>query len=204
MPAKLSVAGVDMKGRYTKGDIISVLPEGGDWGNRQVPPNWVRLEITDATTAQAQQYLEGWSIDFVFTLVNQNASGWRYRVEVDPAVISASGVGKNDLKSEMQSLITYAEPDSLWDGCSTVNFKSDGWTVDIPKNGPYQTATGDTDEEYRQELKADVQDKFTAAVALRRYRFADADVDYALGQPNGYVAITKAQALNKIIDKLED
>lgn len=204
MPAKITVAGKELKGAYSKGDVIALVPDGGDWGAREVPPNFVRLTISDATIEEAYQYISGWKLKFVFTLVNENAQGWRYRVEVDPTVISASEVGKSELKSDMQSLIDNAAADSIWDGCQTVSFFSNGWAVDIPKNGTYQTATGATNQEYLKALRDDVVDKFTAAVRLSRYYFAEADVELALTKFNGEVTITKAQALSKIKDKLED
>ena len=65
------------------------------------------------------------------------------------------------------------------------------------------TATGATDQEYLKALKDDVVDKFSGGVDVRRYYFAHVDVDWALAN-GGEVTITKAQALNKIKDKLED
>ena len=207
MPARLVIAarpfirnGVT---QYQKGDIVSLVTEGGVFGTKDVPPNFVRLEISDATTAQVQQYIEGWSVDFKHTLVSQNGSGWRYQVEVDDVYIDASQRSKVMIRRAMIEHIDDATS-GPWEGCATVSFTPTTLVVDIPKNGIYQTAQGLTNTAYLQALKSDFSDIFREALALRRYHFPEADVDAAYGLLDGYVVLTTAQALPKLLDKLDE
>jgi len=207
MPARLVIAarpfirsGVTT---YNKGDIVSLVTEGGVFGAKEVPPDFIRLEISDATTAQVQQYVEGWMVDFKHTLVTQNASGWRYRLEVDDVYVDASERSKVMIRQSMINHIDGATT-GPWEGCVTVSFTPTELVVDIPKNGIYQTANVLTDNAYLLALKSDFSDIFQEAIAVRRYYFLEADVDTAYALPNGQVTLTTAQALTKIVDKLSE
>lgn len=207
IPAKLIIAanehiknGVTY---YHKGDIHSFVTEGGVFGTKEVPPNYVRLIISDATTAQVQNYLENWIIDFKHTLVNENELGWRYRLEVDDVYVDASQRSKISIRRNMIEHIDDATS-GPWEGCETVSFTPTELVIDIPKNGVYQTANSLSDNAYRLTLKSDFSDIFREAVALRRYHLKDADVDLAYAMPNGEVTLTMAQALTKIVDKLDE
>ena len=207
MPARLVIAarpfirnGVT---QYQKGDIVSIVPDGGEFGTKEVPPDFVRLEISDATTAQAQQYIEQWTVDFKHTLVTQNAAGWRYRIEVDDIYVDTSQRSKVMIRQNMIDHIDGAIG-GPWQGAVTVSFTPTELVVDIPKNGVYQTANALTDTNYLLALKLDFSDIFRESLALRRYYFTKADVDLAYGLPNGQVTLTTAQALTKIVDKLSE
>ena len=207
MPARLVIAarpfirnGVT---QYQKGDIVSLVTEGGVFGTKEVPPDFVRLEISDATTAQVQQYIEGWTVDFKHTLVSQNVSGWRYRLEVDDIYIDASQRSKVMIRQNMIEHIDDATS-GPWEGCATVSFTPTQLVVDIPKNGIYQTAQSMDNTAYLLALKADFSDIFMESFAIRRYYFLEADVDAAYALPNGQVTLTTTQALAKIVDKLTE
>ena len=189
--------------QYLKGDIVSLVTEGGVFGAKEVPPDFIRLEISDATTAQVQQYVEGWMVDFKHTLVTQNASGWRYRVEVDDIYVDVSERSKVMIRQNMIEHIDDAVS-GPWEGCATVSFTPTEMVVDVPKNGIYQTAQSMNDTAYLQALKSDFSDIFQESVAVRRYYFLEADVDTAYALPNGEVTLTTAQALTKIVDKLSE
>jgi hypothetical protein len=200
MPVKLLVRAMTF-GNHEKGDVVSVLPEGADYGNKECLPNYIRLIITDATRDEVQHYTFDWQVDFSHTLVNENTLSWRYRIETDPVYVSASDVGKNVLKEQMK---THCEGGSeYWAGCSVVQLKVDKMVVDIPKNGPYQTASGLSDFEFLKLLKSDFSDIFKTRLAIRRYYFAEADVDQAIAL-GGTIELTKLQALNKVVDRLEE
>ena len=60
MTAKLLVAATDTFRNYGKGGIVSILPEGADYGIKETLPNYVRLIISDATREEAHNYIDKW------------------------------------------------------------------------------------------------------------------------------------------------
>ena len=188
---------------YQKGDIVSLVTESGVFGTKEVPPDFVRLEISDATTAQVQQYISGWTIDFKHTLVSENGLGWRYNIVVDDVYVDVSERSKVVIRQAMIEHIDDATS-GPWEGCATVSFTPTELVMDIPKNGIYQTANSLTDNAYLLELKADFSDIFKESIAVRRYYFTHSDVDTAYNLPNGQVTMTTATALTKIVDKLDE
>lgn len=215
-PVYLQVAAMDFPGKFRKGDIVEVYASGtlkSDWC---VPPDWCWAEITDRSKNQVNAYLTGWNIQFVQTLMNQNATRWRFRIEVDPVYISASELGKYEIKQEMTDYINghVTHWASLWYKCSIVSFNNAGIVIDIPK--PYQgnTMYDGTDPEwilmwetnhtgFLKELRDDFHDKFATVLDIRRYYFNPDSVDIIIGQGGEWVG-THTQALNHIIDKLSE
>ena len=194
MPAFIDIAARDLKS-YNKGDIIGIA------GRCSTPTDKiVGVEITDATINQSLHYVYGWYIDFSHTLVNQNENGWRFEIEVDPAYISASDVGKDELKAGMQD---HVESNEYWEGSSVVSFTSNSMVVDIPKDGIYQTANELSNLDYLKLLKSNFSDVFKIRLFPSRYHASAAQVDQIIAA-GGFIQITKEQALNKIIDKLEE
>jgi hypothetical protein len=202
MPAKLLVAAQDLN-IHTKGDVVAVVPEGADFGNRETLPYFVRLTVSDATREQVHHYNNVWNIDFKHTLVSENALGWRYRIEVDPIYISVSDIGKSEMKVRMRDHCVPTNPDSMWYGSSIFSFSSNEMVVDIPKDGPYQTAKGLSGTAYLKLLRDDFSDIFRTKLQIRRYYFDPVDVDAAIAA-GGEVTVTAVQALNKMKDRLEE
>ena len=198
MPAYLDIAALDFKD-WKKGDIVGLAIEGKQCS---VDPTGrlVCVVITDANREEVQQYTEEWNMYFRHVYVSENDLGWRYRIEVDPVYISASGLGKDEVKDAMVYLI---ENDEYWEGSSVFKIRTDYMTVDIPKNGPYQTASGLSDLDYLKLLKSNFSDVFRTTLNISRYHFSEADVDLAIAN-GGRVEITKLQALNRALDKLEE
>jgi hypothetical protein len=198
MPAYIDIAARDLTS-YAKGDIVGIAIEGKQCSIS--PSNaFICLIISDATRDQVHHYINQWTIDFRHVYVSENDNGWRYRIEVDPIYISASNVGKQEMKTEMVDLIENGE---YWEGCSVFKVKIDYITIDIPKNGVYQTASGLSDFDYLKLLKSDFSDVFRARLDVSRYHFSDADVDTVIAD-GGTIELTKLQALNRVLDKLED
>lgn len=196
MPAFLDIAAKDFKSQ-SKGDILTI---SGVACSEDPSGRMVGIEITDTTVTKALHYVYDWKVDFSHTLVNQNAQGWRFRVEVDPAYISMSEVGKGELKSGMQD---HVETSEYWEGSQVVSFTSDSMTVDIPKNGVYQTASGLSDIDYLKLLKSDFSDIFKVRLKASRYHVSESDVDIII-IAGGFMQITEEQALNQILDKLDE
>lgn len=180
------------------GEVVDVKDDGHMWGGREQPPNYVHLTVTGATRTQVSGYLGSWGIDFEHTIVNQNANGYRIRVEVDPAYISASNQGKAGLKSTMQD---WCENEY---GCVGVSFTSDSMTVDVPKTPPGSATVTSADKGVvpLSTMKKDFRDIFMGTFDARRYKFDPVDVQDAINNNNGKITLTRAQAVNNVIDKL--
>ncbi len=154
------------------------------WGNKEAPPNWVILRITDASKAQVEHYLEKWRKKFDHEILVNNPQRYRIKVTVSPALVSASGINRS-LKPIMKEYIQ-----NLW--FATIIFY-DAYTVIFDVAKPVDL----------QNMKEDVLDIFANVVNTRFHYFSDADVDTALAN-GGYMEMTKAQVLNRIKSKLDE
>lgn len=187
--AELLIAAVDLR-TQKKGEVIDTKPSIVDgvpwvWGNKEGLPNFIQLSIPDATREQVYNFLEEWTIKFQHEILNENAAGWRIKISVDSAVISASGVGKNVIKQKMR---TYLE--DKW-GFVIQGFTAESVTFDVPK--PNDLAR----------LKKEFADAFNTRFDSRRYYFSALDVDNAVAA-GGQMTLTKQQALNTIVDKFSE
>ncbi|KKM78645.1 hypothetical protein LCGC14_1357850 [marine sediment metagenome] len=167
------------------------------WGTKERPPDYVILRLTDATKVQVEHYLQQWHKKFAYDIINENASGYRIKVKVDPALVSVSNVNKA-VRAEMKKYIqdTFGASIFSYDACEAV--------VDVLK-----PITRDKGTEWEKiltlrELKNDIHDKFADVIDHRHYYFSNSDVDYALTQPGGIVERTKAQVLAMIKNKLDE
>jgi len=158
------------------------------------------VEITDASWEEAHHFVNRWKIKYIFTLENENASFWWITVSVDPAVISASEVGKDELRQDM---VDYIGSDNKWQGSSVVNFTASSMTVKIPRGGIYQTEKGLTNIEYLLLLKKEFSRHFRGVLNIRRYYFTPEQVDFVAAQGN-FLQITTTQALNQVQDRLAE
>jgi hypothetical protein len=169
---------------YLKGYPVVIAEYPAGWGAGEGLPDFIQLTISDATLEGVEHFLNDWPLRYTHSIVMQNASGYRLLVEVDPDYISASNVGKDQIKNAMQEWVSQMG--------GTVNaFSSNSMTFDIPK--PVNL----------QELKADFDDKFKDVLDIRRYYFG-ADAVNAGIAAGGQITLTKAQALAKLIDKLAE
>jgi hypothetical protein len=187
------------------GGSVYDLPH--EWGAKEGLPNWVQLTISDATASQVEHFLFAWKIDYTFSIVSETFTGglygagqWRVTVEVDPALISASGTGQSELKTEMQTWVTSSFTDPHFPGAegSVVTFTTSSMTIDTPK------PTDPTEQAERlPALKRLFTDRFEHILDVRRYYFLDTDVDAAVAA-GGTITRTRAQALALVQDKLDD
>lgn len=200
MPAYLDIATRDLD-TFKKGDIVSISIKGKG-GSIDPTGAFITLIISDATREQAYRYIRDWKIDFSHTLVSQNAFGWQFLIEVDPVWISASGIGRASVKDKMRSHIDNARAGSPWQGCMVALFSVNSMTVNVPKNGTYQTTKGLDNIDYLGALKSDFRDIFRSQLMPRRYYFSEADVDQVVAA-GGTITLTKVQVLSKVLDKLE-
>lgn len=153
------------------------------WGSKEGLPNYVVLRITDATKSQVLNYLDNWKREIEFTLLGSNAQGRRYKLSMNPKIITEFGQDAGfhvDFRNYLEDY--YGAVLVSWDqsiGEATFDIPNTEWA----------------------ELAADVRDKFEAVLANRRYYFDPADVDVVVAS-GGFITQTTSQALSRIIDRL--
>ncbi len=184
MPCEILVVAVEKPGTTKRGFPWTVKDSPAEWGTKEGLPNWVKVRITDATKAQVEHYLGEWHKDFVYSIVSEGVFGYRVKVEVDPELISLSGVNKslsfglgNYLRNTWKAtLISYSDTEAVIDILKPVDL---------------------------QKVKAGMSDLFKSRVSTRRYYFSSADVDTAVAS-GGLVELTRTQVLSRIKDGLLD
>lgn len=188
MPFKILITATDNFNNYDKGDIVSLIPEGGDFGNKETLPDFIRGTISDATQQEGLAYLTNWNAAFDYTIQVENAQGYRILIEADPAAVSASGKGA-DVKQELKDFILSGLGLNLivTPHAQTAN----SITVDVEKPADLAAA--------KQELNG----LFNEVIEVSRYYFDAATVDAAISA-GGAITRTKAQAAALLRDKLED
>ena len=184
MECDVLVRATDGSNNYLKGYVVTVKNRPCVWGTREYLPDFIHMILTDCECEQVYDFLGGWAIKFTHTVLKDNPAGYRILVEVDPAYISASEVGKTEIKDAMQDW-------AIGQGFTIQSFTSSSMTIDIPKPASLL------------EIKADFADIFNSTLDIRRYYFHSADVDGVV-QSGGEITLTKQQALDFIIDKLEE
>lgn len=90
MPLRLTIAAQDLASGWKKGDIVAALPDGGTWGNKEVPPNFIRVNVTNGTTADIESWVKQWKKTYSYTLDQDLPTHYVITIRVDPAVIDAS------------------------------------------------------------------------------------------------------------------
>jgi len=184
MPCEILIAAVGKPEVTDKGYPWIIKDCPCVWGRMECPPNWVILHLTNATKANVEHLLASWYKSFAYEILGENEQGYRIKVTVDPDFVSASGANK-ELRADLKDdLVTN------W-GASIVSYNGFEAVVDIPK--PVSLL----------ELQAHIYDIFSERVDTRMYYFSEADVDLALSK-GGYIEMTKEQALERILCKLDE
>jgi len=183
MTCYVAVRATDGSNNYLKGYITSVS-DNPYTGSGYVLPNFIILTLSDCDASQVENFLDGWDIKFKHTVINENDLGYRIKIEVEPIYISASDVGKTEIKESMRDWT-----EDL--GFTVQNFTNNSMTLDIAK--PVNLL----------QVKIDFADVFDDVLSIRRYYFSHNNVDSVVSS-GGKITLTKAQALNFIIDKLEE
>ena len=184
MACEILVVAVGKPPWTTKGQPWVIKDAPCVWGTSECPPNWVIIHIVDATRAQCLHYIQKWKKEFSYTIVNENAFGYRIRIEVNSALVSVSGLNK-EVRQEVKDYI-YTKF-----GGSLVDHGADYAIFDVPKPIDLPQA------------KVDLNDKFATIFSLRRWYFSSADIDTVLAA-GGYMELTKKQVLNRVLDRLDD
>lgn len=193
-----------------KGEVSSVLPTANfSRGNRL--PRVLRMEVTGATVAQIEEWLGRLTAMLNYSIVAENPQRWRVRIELDPAVVAATGI-TGDFKQSLKSYILDDPHEGNW---TATQFSQSPiqLTVNIAKGQTFDLT----------DIKADVnawfRDKLETVLHFRRYFFPDSIIDPRVSQgvideavaedgegnlPSDFLhdSITKAQALAVIVDRL--
>ncbi len=174
-------------GKAKKGDPIVVRPAGHVWARKEGLPQFILIDVPDSDKAVLDGMTEPWGLEFVYRVLAETPTGWRLRIEVDPTQISPSGRGRNEITPLMQ---TWVAQRTLFDSRGP-----DFLIVTLPK-------LGDTGQHARQldEFKLRFGLRFFTEIENHRFRFTDADVDFAIGL-GGRVAVTESDVIARIQDK---
>lgn len=165
------------------------------WGGREGPPEFVILHITDATAAQIQGYMDAIVNTLTYTIQDENANGWRIRIDVNPAIPRDYGIDKG-VRNDLRDMLVDDWGGQVFD---YDNVNHEYAMMDFPKPLMHIPTS---EEKTLLDIKADVHDKYETQVFRRRYYFSEADVDQVLGL-GGYVDQTLAQVTTKVIDRLD-
>lgn len=165
------------------GEVVAMFESPHTWGGREGFPNYMHLTITDVGLDVAKKFSEKWIIDYKLDVQVNNPQRIRYKVEVAAASISASGIGRDQLKTGMQQ---WAE--SSYDA-TAIAFTPETFTVDVRK--PFDTV----------QFAKDFDDIWRDVFEERKYILGAASI--ALGQVAGQVPdMTMAEADAAFVDKL--
>lgn len=185
MPAQVLVRATDGAG-LDKGEPVIVRDSGEvmtvPWGAQEGLPDFIVIEITDRAAHQIQPYMDQVTNAITWEVLNSNANGRRYRLKVNPNVdadFPTKSVGQ-DLRDYLEQ--NYQAVWQSWGGGEMV--------IDIPN-----TQWSD--------LRDDIIDKFEEVVKMRRYMFAESDVDFVVAQ-GGFYSTTFSTVGSRIVDRYPD
>ena len=196
---KLLIAARDLA-NYKRGDIVSIRGPDSGWGKREVPPDYVRINISDLTTEQhfetIKHYNKPWVVDYTREYLGNQADGRkRFLIKVDPSCISASGNTRKDMKQKFEAWFPKArlDPDLVWHGCTIVSYdaQNNGVILDIPPQADMEV------------LQDDFRDFMKEAFEKARYKLVGGALSTII-TAGGEITETKAVVKNYIRDKLDD
>ncbi len=179
MPCQLLVAATT-HAKETKGEILVVHDEPAVWGNREGLPDYVIVRISNAAAVEVNQYLVSWKTGFSHSVATLPNLDKQITLTINQKIVDLFGTIQG-LKLAMK---TYLE--DRW-SATVISYNSTEAVFDVP---------GATDLAL---LKADLLDKFEKQFG-HRFLFDPAEVDIAVGL-GGFVDVTKAQAIARIIDR---
>ena len=172
------------KDPYIIGEPVVIKEQPAEWGLKEGPPNWVRLVIPDATVEQVQGFLSPLRSVFEYDVQVQNSNGARIEISINPKIVEIFGADKG-MRQE------------LWE------YLRDNWSATIHQSNPPFSYTLDfaVPGISLQELKEDFEDEAADSLAPHRFHFSAADVQTAINA-GGFITLTRAQAADRIIDRL--
>ncbi len=187
MPLRLTIAARDLASGWKKGDLVAALPEGGTWGNREVPPDFIRVLVTNGTQADIDSWIKQWKKAYTYSLDAEDALSYTITLRVDPAVIDAS-----------QSNATLAE--DLAD--FLVNHET--YTITILVQTSTQITARIEKPADLNALAIQIREKFQAVVAMSLLYVPSATVDSIIANDpvTGYFERNRGQMNSFLANKL--
>lgn len=197
MPCEFLIRALTV-GERAKGDPQDVRDDSTlstyGWGDREGLPEFIILHVTDAAAAQIQPHMAAVVNTFTHTIQNENANGWRIRIDVNPNIPALYGIDKG-VRNELRDLLVDNWGGQVFD---YDNVNHEYAVIDFPKPLIYIPTS---EEKTLADIKDEVKDKFEGQVFRRRYKFSESDVDQVIAA-GGKVDQTFAQVASKVIDRL--
>lgn len=105
----------DTETSYKKGDIVSVYETGELDGAAIVPPNWLRVRVTDATKTEVLQYIDKWIRVLDYETLQTDQSIDRALIKSftqEPGVSDVGAITWSDIEApiELWSGVYFSEP----------------------------------------------------------------------------------------------
>lgn len=167
---------VDLAYSHKKGDIIEVREDGFDWSPTMIPGIGVIVRVPDLTVQQVRDYHKSVVVDIDFEVLVSNAQGKRIRIfNTDTSVTYAI------TRQQVETFVTNH-------GGAVKSVSQNEVVADFPNTTDWT------------QLEFDIKQALNRFVVVNRYYFSSDDVDQAIAA-GGYVTLTPAQLLNKVLDK---
>lgn len=191
MPCAILIRATDsLSGGKKKGTGSIVKNPPFVFGGKEQLPDWIRIIVTDADASEFGFFMTDWITIFEVTPQGGPPGFVRLRFRVHPSVISASNVGRDEMKARM----------SVWAvnnyGATIVNASVSTIIVDFPEPlvalGVPTTVAG---------ITSDFADHFDVRFQRARFFIPDSVVDMIVALPQGSTALTKVQTDALIVDK---
>ena len=183
MAVEILIAAKDFTS-FKKGWPVVIKDSPATWGSKEGLPQFVRLIISDATKSAVEHFLNQWPIKFKHEIQAENAQGYRINITVDPDHVNISGDNRDQIKETMQDFLEDIGAVNITRTVQSVTFDL-AKPADLPQ------------------LKEDFADVFDEIFSQRRYYFTSADVDTAISN-GGETTLTKAQVLNRVVDRYQE
>lgn len=194
---------------FKTGEIIHAR-DNPTYGRRERLPQNIRLEVTGATMADVTAFKDRWLSSINYSVLTQNPARWRVKMEIDPALVTATGIN-NEVKQAIKAWIL-GPHEGNWIA-TLFNQSSTHLTVEIAKGQSFGLL------EIKQDVNLYFTDKLEETSGFQQYRFSDADVGFAVTAGTALEAanedargnipatllhhtMTKAQALTRIENRL--
>lgn len=151
------------------------------WGNMQVLPNYIIVEIQDISKPNVDKYLDQLIKTFEYAVTNLGDGVKQIILSINPAIVNVLGE-TSGLKQDIKDFIVEKGGVIITHSASSVTFNL---TIE---------------NDALLDLKAEFKDIFEDVVSQRKYMFSEAGVNIGIAA-GGFISVTNSQALNYIVDR---
>ena len=92
MPCEIAVLKNAKQPYWKTGNIVEVRDAPCDWGSKVTLPNWIIIEIPDATAAEMAHLIDAMDDLFTFTITNETPLKYTVKIEGNPGYLSRPGM----------------------------------------------------------------------------------------------------------------